>query len=304
MRNSATHKYMENLNFSWTDESIRFINTASPKSRQTFFYVQEVGDFCTFPPYFTERENLNSFLLIYTLSGKGLLKYQGKTWHLLPGTLAYIDCMDYHYYECLKNQQWEFLWLHFNGPSAFGYYKEFLRSNFHILNSLDPFFVERTLRRILSITQKKDLHSEILISGLINEILTQILIENETENLGIGFMPDYLTTVMKEIDTHFQEPLTLDFLASQTGVSKYHLAREFKRYVGTPPNEYLIVTRLNHSKVLLKYKDISIEEIAYACGFHQVSHFISQFKKHEGCTPLKFRKAWCSNTPAKPPSAK
>lgn len=303
MRNSATHQYMENLDFSWTDESIRFINTASPKSRQTFFYVQEAGDFCTFPPYFTERENLNSFLLIYTLSGKGLLKYQGKTWQLLPGTLAYIDCMDHHYYECLKNQQWKFLWLHFNGPSALGYYEEFLKSNFHILNSLDPFFMESTLRRILSITQKKDLHSEILTSGLITEILTKILIENETENLGIGFMPDYLKTVIKEIDIHFQEPLSLDYLASLTGVSKYHLAREFKRYIGTPPNEYIIITRLNHSKVLLKYKDITIEEIAYACGFHQVSHFINQFKKHEGCTPLKFRNAWCSNEPSKPSSA-
>ena len=48
---------------------------------------------------------------------------------------------------------------------------------------------------------------------------------------------------------------------------------------------------------------VTIEEIAYACGFHQVSHFINQFKKHEGCTPLRFRNAWCSNEPSKPFSA-
>lgn len=304
MKNSATHEYMENLNFSWTDDSIRFINTATPKARQTFFYVQEAGDFSTFPPYFTERENLNSFLLIYTLSGKGLLKYQNNTFTLFPGSLAYIDCMNHHYYECLKKQQWKFLWLHFNGPSALGYYEEFLRNNFRILDSLDPFFMESTLRRILSITQKKDLHSEILISSLITEILTQILIENETEQLCLGLMPDFLNTALKEIDTHFREPLTLEYLADKTGISKYHFAREFKRYIGTPPNEYLIITRLNHSKVLLKYKNISVEEIAFACGFHQVSHFIRLFKKHEGCTPLNFRKAWCSNEPAKPPSAR
>ena len=80
---------------------------------------------------------------------------------------------------------------------------------------------------------------------------------------------------------HFHEPLTLEYLADKIGVSKYHFAREFKRYIGTPPNEYLIITRLNHSKVLLKYENISIEEIAFACGFHQVSHFIHLFKKHE-----------------------
>ena len=75
-------------------------------------------------------------------------------------------------------------------------------------------------------------------------------------------MPVYLKTVLKEIDQHFQEPLSLESLAITEGVSKYHLAREFKKYLGMPPNEYLIVTRLNHSKTLLKYEDLTIEEIA------------------------------------------
>ena len=125
-----------------------------------------------------------------------------------------------------------------------------------------PFPGVLCLRRILSITQRKDIHSEILSSCLITDILTRILIENDTENLSLGFMPAYLKTVLKEIDQHFQEPLSLESLAITAGVSKYHLAREFKKYLGMPPNEYLIVTRLNHSKTLLKYEDLTIEEIA------------------------------------------
>lgn len=160
-----------------------------------------------------------------------------------------------------------------------------------------------SLRRILSITQRKDIHSEILSSCLITDLLTRILIENDTENLSLGFMPAYLKTVLKEIDQHFQEPLSLESLAITAGVSKYHLACEFKKYLGMPPNEYLIVTRLNYSKTLLKYEDLTIEEIAYSCGFHQVSHYINLFKKHEGCTPLKFRREWHSNEAIKPPDA-
>lgn len=116
MQNISTHKYMEKLDLTWSDDSIRFINTATPRARQTFFYVQEAGDFCTSSPYFTERENLNSFLIIYTLRGKGLLKYHGSQYSLHPGTTAYINCMEHHHYECLQKQNWEFLWLHFNGP--------------------------------------------------------------------------------------------------------------------------------------------------------------------------------------------
>ena len=48
MRNSATHKYMENLNSA--GQMILFVLlTLPPQARQTFFYVQEAGDFCTFP---------------------------------------------------------------------------------------------------------------------------------------------------------------------------------------------------------------------------------------------------------------
>ena len=135
----------------------------------------------------------------------------------------------------------------FNGPSALGYYEEFLRNNFRILDSLDP-FLWKILCAVFFLSHKKDFHSEILTSYLITEILTKILIENETEQLGLGLMPDFLNAALKEIDMHFHEPLTLEYLADKIGVSKYHFAREFKRYIGTPPNEYLIITRLNHSK--------------------------------------------------------
>lgn len=121
-----------------------------------------------------------------------------------------------------QKQQWKFLWLHFNGPSALGYYEEFLRNNFRILDSLDP-FLWKVPCAVFFLLHKKDLHSEILISSLITEILTQILIENETEQLCLGLMPDFLNTALKEIDTHFREPLTLEYLADKTGISKYHL---------------------------------------------------------------------------------
>lgn len=288
--------YLERADYTWSEDSIRFINTPTLSARHLFFYVQETGYFRTKPPYFTERENLNSFLIIYTLSGKGVLRYLGKSYHLLPGSVAFVHCMDYHYYECLKGQEWEFLWLHFNGISALGYFQEFLKNGFHILKNLDTFFMERSLRRILSLTQRKDLHYEILVSSLIVEILTQILIQNSSENLGLSFMPSYLKQALNELERHFQESLSLELLSKNLGVSKYHLSREFKRYIGTTPNEYLIVTRLNHAKELLKYSDKTVEQIAYDCGFHHTSHFIDLFRRHEKLTPLQFRKEWAGPT--------
>ncbi|MGN0243868.1 MAG: AraC family transcriptional regulator [Lachnospiraceae bacterium] len=292
--NKRNMEYLERADYTWSADSIRFINTPTQSARQSFFYVQEVGYFKTSPPYFTERANLNSFLVFYTISGKGVLKYLGQTYELLPGTVVLIDCINHHYYECVSGQNWDFIWLHFNGATARGYYEEFMKSGFRVIKEMDLLFMEGTMRRILSLTQKKDLHSEIMVSSLILQVLTQLLIENSSENLGLGFMPSYIKDILKKIDKQFQEPLSLDDFAEEIGISKFHLSREFKRYIGVPLNEYLITIRLNHSKELLKYSALSVEEVAYNSGFHNVSHFINLFKKHAQATPLQYRKEWSS----------
>ena len=85
---------------------------------------------------------------------------------------------------------------------------------------------------------------------------------------------------------------TLQELADMLHMDKFYLIKEFSRYVGVSPHEYQIGLRLSYAKELLKYSDLSVTEIAYACGVNQTSHFISLFKEREHLTPAKFRKEW------------
>ncbi len=50
--------YWEKANHSWTADSTRFILTPKQKSRDLFYYIQEIGYFKANKPYFTKRENL------------------------------------------------------------------------------------------------------------------------------------------------------------------------------------------------------------------------------------------------------
>ena len=284
--------YLERADYSWSSDSIRYINTPSVSTRQVFLYVQEAGYFKTRPPYFTERANLHSFLVIYTISGRGVLRLQDHSHPLRARSCCLINCMEHHYYECLSGQEWEFLWLHFNGTNALGYYEEFLKNGFHVLYDMDEFFMESTLRRILALTMNKDLHSDIIVSSLITSLLTQILITNSSEQLGLGLMPDTIKQALKTIENEFTQVLTIDELAKKSGMSKYYFSREFKKYMGTTLHEYLITTRISHAKELLNYTNKGVEQIAYEVGFNQVSHFIQMFKNRERCTPLRYRKEW------------
>lgn len=100
MRTEKDNRLVEHYSPAWSEDSVRLILTPTSAARKTFFYLQEAGYFKTDEDYYTERRNLHSYLLIYTVSGRGLLKYQGESWELAAGSAVLIDCMDYHRYRC------------------------------------------------------------------------------------------------------------------------------------------------------------------------------------------------------------
>lgn len=284
--------YKERYNTNWSRDSIRLILTPTQTAKSIYYYVQEAGYFKTTYPYFTERVNLNSFLFIYTISGKGLLKYENKEHSLTEGSFIFINCMKPHYYQAIGKDEWEILWLHFSGANTLGYYEEYIKEGFELLMVQDKFLVESTIRRIISINQKKLPYVETLTSNLIVNILTEILIQKNSHNAVSIFIPEYVKETMKYIDKNFFNQLNLEILADKVNISKFYLAKEFKHNTGSTVNEYIILSRLSHAKELLKYSELSINEITFRIGFNNVSHFINLFKARENMTPLQFGKEW------------
>lgn len=286
------NQYLERYSACWSEDSIRFINTPGKTAKSLFFYLQEVGYFKTTHPYFTERANLKSFLLVYTLSGEGQLSYQDHEYTIKAGQCFLINCMEHHHYKTKKKQSWEFLWLHFYGPNALGYYEAFLLNGFKILSVQKPELFESILRQLIHIHQNKTATTDILTAQFIHTLFTELIIQNTKAGLNNLQIPEYIRQVMKYIELHFSEDITLDFLADMVNVSKYHLSHEFKRFTGSSLKEYLITTRLSYAKDLLKYSEKPVSEIAENCGIYHVSHFINLFKSREGCTPHTYRKEW------------
>lgn len=285
-------KVLERGSHTWSEDSIRMILTPSSTARSTYFYTQEVGYFKTFHPYFSERENLDSFLIVYTVSGKGYLEYEGQTYPITKGQCFYINCEQHHLYRTDREDDWEILWIHFNGNSALGYYKEFTRNGFQILSVRDEFFMERTLWRIIALNQKKDLTTELVTSNLINGMLTELLLQTATNNADTFLIPDYIRQIVREIDKNFKSGLPLSYFEEFTHRSRYHILKEFKKYIGVTIHEYIITARISYAKELLKYSDLPVSEIAFEAGMNNVTHFINLFKAREGTTPLAYRKAW------------
>jgi AraC-like DNA-binding protein len=122
----------------WTEDSIGIMVTPSLTAKAMLHYVQENGHYRSLSSYFTEWENLPSFLIVYTVSGNGYLRYKGKRHAIQQGQAFFIHCMDYQYYETDPENLWELLWVHFEGGTSRQYYRLSARFGFenvsHFIN--------------------------------------------------------------------------------------------------------------------------------------------------------------------------
>ena len=91
--------------------------------------------------------------------------------------------------------------------------------------------------------------------------------------------------VIEYINTHFAEKLSLDSIAKQIHLRKYHSARIFRDCTGSTVTDQINIRRCAEAKNLITTSDTSISEIATICGFENASYFSKVFKKHFGIKP-------------------
>lgn len=96
--------------------------------------------------------------------------------------------------------------------------------------------------------------------------------------------------VFEYINKHYREKPSLNELAALSYMDKSYLCRAFKKRFGESPIETVIRLRLNHARDLLFNTDMTVKEIASACGYNDTSFFIAQYKKAFESTPNEDRK--------------
>ena len=102
--------------------------------------------------------------------------------------------------------------------------------------------------------------------------------------------PQWMRTILRHIDAHPEEPLTLSALAARAAVTPAHFSRVFKKLTGMTVTEYVTVKRVARAKELLAATDDNVEAAAERCGFESLPHFHRMFKKFAGTTPAAYRR--------------
>lgn len=126
-----------------------------------------------------------------------------------------------------------------------------------------------------------------------NQLLLQLILQE-------FYVPDQnadhnLVTITRNVIlNHIDKPFSLEQLAKQAGLSKYHFIRKFKRLTGRTPLAEVRALRADYAKDLILTTDLPLKEIAAKTGLGDEYAFSRLFSTHFGLPPGMFRKT-CNN---------
>lgn len=115
--------------------------------------------------------------------------------------------------------------------------------------------------------------------------------DGEGKREGEKAVPPWLLRCKQVLDAFPQEPVSLERLEQELGVSRFRVIREFRLKWNTTPMEYLAQRRLCEAQKLLLESRATITVIAEEVGYGSPPYFIKCFKKHFGITPAAYRAA-------------
>lgn len=273
--------------------SSRIIYTPSTFARTSLLHLQEVGSLQAIHPHTSKRSDLISFLCFVVLSGEGKLSYEEQTYQLHSGDCVFIDCRKAYSHSTFDNL-WSLQWCHFYAPSLPAIYEKYKerggRPVFHPGN-LTPF--TSLLTDIYNLASSSDYIRDMRINEKLGSLLTLLMEQSwHPESVMVSRKRMELAAVKEYLDEHYTEKLTLDDLSEHFFINKFYLSKIFKEIYGTTVNNYLISKRITRAKQLLRFTDMTVEEISVAVGMGDANYFSRMFRKVEGISPREYRKQW------------
>ena len=139
-----------------------------------------------------------------------------------------------------------------------------------------------------------DEHGEELANAVADQMIySSIRTDQDTQRLSvptrIGVRHPKLSKVIQMMEINIEEPISPSILARDVGMSTRQLERLFRRYLDRSPKRYYMELRLQKARNLLMQTDMSVINVALACGFASPSHFSKCYRAHYDTTPYRER---------------
>ena len=265
--------------------SVYYNFSPSLLAREHLLYVVCAGDFTYAPGYELTRSSFDSYLMEIILEGRVNIETEGERLTARAGQAVLIDCNKPHRYH--SDTGWHALWVHFDGAPAKGYFSLILRQNGRVFATHRLQEAHEALQGIFDMFHQGQPLSETRMALYLTQALTALSESAEPAIMSGGAGP--INRAVELINRRVGEEPSVTELARMVGLSEYHFIRVFRQLMGVTPGQYIIISRMNHAKYLLKTTALSVGEIAAMAGYSSESMFTAAFRRTQGVTPTRYR---------------
>ena len=224
----------------------------------------------------------------YTISGMGMVEFNGKKIPVRPGEAFLLTIPEKHLYYLPENSShWEFLFLSLEGCES-------LRMARELQKIYSPVSASFASNEAISLAW------EILRRSMENDFSTpqdaamltyrfMLALSAGGENASDAEEKNIIQRIHHFCLKNLAGEISVEDMAQFAGFSRSHFCRIFREHTGKAPHEYLLELRVNMAMRMLQNSHDSVKEISDACGFAETGYFCKVFRRFTGTTPGAFR---------------
>ncbi|MFE5322111.1 AraC family transcriptional regulator [Paenibacillus sp. NPDC056579] len=234
----------------------------------------------------------------FILDGEGWLNINGHEFSPRPGQLFLIPAGVPQGHGTISDHTYVKYFCHFTASVGDMSLLDILQTPYFIEVDDDMDRVKKLFQDLMDYFKSPDLIAVWKVKSILFELLHYFIGHAGIEkvNLTGALSHEKMEIVVKYIEEHLSEPITMKELVSLVHMNPQYFSQLFKSMLGLSPVQYIHELRMQKAKKLLTTTSLSVTDIASAVGI-QLHYFSRLFKNQYGFSPLQFR--MMSGTPAK-----
>ncbi|MFT3981130.1 MAG: AraC family transcriptional regulator [Ferruginibacter sp.] len=147
--------------------------------------------------------------------------------------------------------------------------------------------------RLRELSNKQGFDSVLELMSILHDLSIsrnmRLLSDASFSNVQQSYSSRRVEKVMEYMNNNFDKQVQLADAAKISNMTEVSFSRFFKSHTGVSFIDSLLEIRLGHASRLLIDTNQPVSEVAYNCGFNNISNFNRLFKKKKGCTPKEFK---------------
>ncbi len=232
-----------------------------------------------------------NYLIHFVLKGQGIYQVGERKYELREGQGFLIEPEVLTHYRADDENPWTYIWVGFSGEMAKTYLSDIGLNSEQLIFQCDQKEQLKALVLKMMKYSSNSVSNQYYLQSLLYQFFAVLTSEIKIDSsMHVNKESAYVREAVNFIRNNYFRGINVMDISEHISVNRSYLYKLFQNSFQMSPKEFLTNFRISRAKELLAVSELSIESIAWSCGYSEVLVFSKMFKKSVGKSPSVYRK--------------